>query len=586
MENMTTVSELLRHVEKKYKNPKALNEFANGAWISTSTEDMLQQIREIALGLHALGIKKGQKIALLAFPNPQWSIIDMAIIVAGAISVPIFPNISDESFVFEVEQSEATTLFLGSGIPERLYPAHKELFKTVISMHVQSAEPDKLSLEKLRELGRNIDQQLPHKYEELLEGAHADDIATIIYTSGSTGVPKGAEISHRAVTSLISFQGFNWDSNADRYLSILPLAHVFGRVMNFCFLAWGISIYYLNDPNSLPIACQLAHPTILVVVPRVLEKVYIKMVEKVDQAGFFKRAIAHWAFDLANDEHDESLKKQLLHPIADKIVYSTLREAFGGSIRVIISGGAPLSPHLAHFYIDIGLQVYEGWGLTEACPITVNYPGNRKVGTVGKALPGMEIKLGPEDEILVKGPILMKGYYKNEVVAKSFDAEGWLKTGDKGAIDSEGYLTIIGRLKELLKTSTGEYVVPVPIEQALSKAPLVDMAMVVADRRKYTTCLIFPNLNLLNKLKESSGYTTLSHEDFLSTPLIREQMQKVIDQINEHLNKYEKIQDFRFIPHAPSVESGELTPSMKIRRDAVEQRYKELIDTMYPKESL
>jgi len=208
------------------------------------------------------------------------------------------------------------------------------------------------------------------------------------------------------------------------------------------------------------------------------------------------------------------------------------------------------------------------------------------VGTVGKALPGMEMKLGPEDEILVKGPILMKGYYKNEVASKSFDADGWLKTGDKGAIDSEGYLTIIGRLKELLKTSTGEYVVPVPIEQALSKAPLVDMAMVVADRRKYTTCLIFPNLNLLNKLKESSGYTSLSHEDFLSTPLIREQMQKVIDQINEHLNKYEKIQDFRFIPHAPSVESGELTPSMKIRRDAVEQRYKELIDTMYPKESL
>lgn len=587
MDAMLTLSDVLLHLQRGSTNPKALNEFVNGHWVSISTQEMLQQIKEIALGLIALGVKRGQKIAILAFPSATWTIIDMAIILTGAVSVPIFPNISAENLVFQIEQSDARTVFLGPGITDILYKAHKDLFHKVICLAEKCGEPQGLSLEKVREMGRQKAQAEPEKYQELLNELKPDDLATIIYTSGSTGIPKGAEISQHAMTALIAFEGFSWDSEKDRYLSILPLAHVFGRMLNFCLVAWNVSIYYLNDAKSLATACETSHPTILVVVPRLLEKIYSKMLAKVDQAGFLKKTIGHWAFDLAHDEHDDSLYKQLLHPIADKIVYSTLREAFGGSVRIIISGGAALNPHLAHFYIDIGMPIYEGWGLTEAATVCVNRPGERKVGSVGKPLTGMEIKIGEEGEILISGPILMKGYHKNdEATREVFTAEGWLRTGDKGTIDKEGYLTLIGRLKEMLKTSTGEYVVPIPIEMALVKAPLVDMAMVVAEGRKYTTCLLFPDLEILHNLKKSYGSLNMSDEEFLNSPKVRNEMQKVISQINKHLNKAERILDFRFVPQAPTIENGELTPSMKIRRDAVEAKYSDLINSMYPKESI
>lgn len=587
MKLKTNLADVLLYLQNAYQNPRALNEFVNGDWVPISTQEMLQQIKEIAFGLLAIGVKRGQKVAILAFPEPLWTIVDLAILLIGGVSVPIFPNISEDNLVFEIEQTDARTLFLGPGIQNGLYTAHKDLFKTVICLHENCDEPNAILLDKVREMGRQKILAEPRKYQELLDAIQPEDIATIIYTSGSTGVPKGAEISHKAMTALISFEGFSWDPENDRYLNILPLAHVFGRMLNFCLVAWGVSVYYLNDLKLLPAACQSIHPTILVVVPRLLEKVYTKMLTKVDQAGFLKRTIGHWAFDLANNEHDDSLFKQLLHPIADKVVYSTLREVFGGSMRVIISGGAPLNPHLTHFYIDVGLPIYEGWGLTEAATTCVNYPGQRKIGTVGKPLTGMQIKIGAEGEILVDGPILMKGYYKNEEATKeAFDEAGWLRTGDKGTIDEEGYLTIIGRLKEMLKTSTGEYVVPVPIEQALSKAPLVDMAMVVADRRKYATCLLFPDMEILHQLKENYGSSNMSDEEFSHSPPVRAEMQKVIDQINTHLSKAEKILDFRFVSHPPTIENGDLTPSMKIRRDAVEAKYSHLINSMYPEETV
>jgi long-chain acyl-CoA synthetase len=585
MEQRSTISEVLSDMQKGYQNPHALNEYVNGQWISISTQEMLQQIKEIALGLNALGVKKGQNIAILAYSSAHWTMVDIAIIIAGGVSVPVFPNISEENLVFEIEQTDAKTVFLGPEVADNIFNAHRKLFKKVICMNGMPSEANEISLDQLREMGRQKMQKEPKKYQELLDSLKPDDRGTIIYTSGSTGIPKAAEITQKGMMAMVPFKGFDWQPQTDRYLNILPLAHIFGRMLNICLVAWGASVYYLNDVKMIPAACQMIHPTILVVVPRLLEKIYAKMLAKVDHAGFLKKAIGHWAFDLANDEHDNSLYKQLLHPIADKIVYGTLREAFGGSVRAIISGGAPLDKHLAHFYNDVGLQIYEGWGMTEASTITVNIPGQRKIGTVGKPMPHMEIKIEADGEVLVKGPIVMKGYYKNEEMNKeSFDKEGWLKTGDKGFIDSDGYLTLIGRIKEMLKTSTGEYVVPVPIEKAIAKAPLVDMAMVVAERRKYTTCLLFPDLEVLHKLKESQGYSTMSDEEFLKTPYIRDEMQKVIDQVNLHLNKAEKILDFRFISHSPTIERGELTPSMKIRREAVEDMYADLINSMYPEE--
>jgi long-chain acyl-CoA synthetase len=582
MEAKSSIAEVVKHLHTAYQNPKALNHYVDGIWVSTSTKEMLEAIEEITLGLVSLGIQKDQKVSIFAYPSPHWVIIDLAIMVAGAVSVPIFPNISEENLIFQIEQSEARWAFLGENV-DHLYKEHKNLFTKIFCINDQSVEPNGMLLEDLKKLGREYKSKNPNKYQELLSSAKPDDVVTIIYTSGSTGVPKGVELTNYSLSSLISFKGFFWNPEEDRYLSLLPLAHVFGRMLNLCLVAWSISVYYLNDPKQIAQACKDCHPTIIVVVPRLLEKVYAKMLAKVESAGFLKRAIGQWAFDLANDEDDDSLLKQVLHPIADTIVYSSLREAFGGNVRLLISGGAPLNPHLAHFYIDIGIPVYEGWGLTEAGTVTVNRPNKRKVGTVGMPLEGMQIKLAADGEVLVKGPVVMKGYYKNEEAnAKAFDSEGWLKTGDKGMIDEDGYLTLIGRLKELLKTSTGEYVVPVPLEQLLTKVPLVDMAMIIAERRKYTTCLLYPDLEILHRLKENRGQGNVSDEEFLNSEVVREEMQKAIDQINLHTNKAEKILDFRFVTTAPTVESGDLTPSMKIRREAVEKKYEELINSMYP----
>ena len=298
-----------------------------------------------------------------------------------------------------------------------------------------------------------------------------------------------------------------------------------------------------------------------------------------------KRQLGQWAFDLANDEK-ESFYKHLFHPIADKILYHTLRESLGGSIKTVISGGAALNPHLNHFFHEVGIPIVEGWGMTEACPVTVNRVETNKIGTVGPGISNFQYKISPEGEVLIKGTGVMRGYYKNpEATALALDAEGWLHTGDKGEIDADGYLILQGRLKEMFKTSTGEYVVPVPIEQAIGKAPLIDAAMVVADGRKFASCLLFANKEVLESLKAAHNAQNLSDEEFLESDFVKQEMDKLFENLNQHLNHWEQIHAYRFIPHPPSIEAGELTPSMKIRRDVVTKKYQHLIDAMYTEEA-
>lgn len=581
------INDILNHLTALKNNPKALNYQKDDQWRSFSTYELLEQVKLIALGLHALGIQKGDRVGLMAPSSPFWTMVDLGIMSLGAVCVPIFVNISEDNFLFEVDQTELKTLFLGGEESYPTYKKHDELFDKVILFEDLVPQKEKeISYEALIEAGKKVDQENPALYHELLNLVANNDLATIIYTSGSTGTPKGAEIEQKALVSLAHFEGFNLEGDNERYLSILPLAHVFARVTNIWLLHWGVSIYYLNDPKKIAQECQTIHPTILIVVPRLLEKIYSKLLSRVQQAGYMTRAIGLWAFNLTHYE-DDNLLKVLLHPIADKIVYSALREAFGGSIRIVISGGAPLNPHLCHFFIDIGIPIYQGWGMTESATVTVNLPNHNRIGTVGKPLPGMQIKLAEDGEVLIKGPNLMRAYYKNpEATQKTFDKEGWLKTGDKGKLDKEGYLTLEGRLKEMFKTSTGEYVVPAPIEQALCQAPLIDMAMIIADGRKFTSCLLFPDLELVHALKESRQETHLSDEEFLNSPFIKTEMKRIIESVNTHLNHWEQIQEYRFIPVHLTPESGGLTPSMKIRREFIAEKYKEVIASIYPEEDI
>ncbi len=580
MNPIATYSELLEMMAQ-YDNPKALNSYVNNAWQSISSQELTQQVKYVALGLIELGIKKGDCIGIMALPSSHWSIVDLAIIATGAISVPLFANISEENFRYEIALTSMKTVFVSGDEPWERYKNDKHLFKTAISLEDFDIGKGNKSYQELLELGKTKDHRDPEFYKKMLDQRKREDISTIVFTSGSTGIPKGVEHTHYSLTSLLHDDLFQWDRHNDRYLSILPLAHITGRCLNLIMLSWGVSLYYFNDIKNFSTACKEIHPTLMTVVPRLLEKVYTKMVTAVDGAGLLKRAIGHWAFDLANQEK-ETIWKHLFQPLAEKLVYSNLREALGGSLRVIICGGAPLDPHLCHFYRDIGFPIYEGWGMTEGCPFTVNVAGKTKIGTVGPPIPGVTIKIGENDELLVKGSNLMRGYFKDTKAGETgIDKTGWLHTGDKGEIDGEGFVTIIGRLKELLKTSNGKMIAPVPIEHILCKAPFIEMAVVIAEHKRFTSCLLVPDFEVLKALKTKHHLNGESDLEFLKSEYIKNEMEKLLLRVNEHLNHWEQIQDYRFIPKPLTVEKGELTPSMKIVRSTIEQNYKDLIDSIY-----
>lgn len=580
MKPWTHFGDILKQVEK-WDNPTHLNVFEKDQWHSYSTREILDEIRYLTLGLVRIGIKRKDCVGLISPPSPRWMMINFAVTMAGAVVVPIFPNISEENFVFEIKQTQLKTLFLWEVEELSHFEHHRDFFENIITLNGACPGKNVLTYSDLLEKGKALDSEEPYLYSSLQSLIKEDDLVAIIYTSGTTGIPKGVEHTH------LSLSRHSYDKPVEifpietRYLNILPLAHIFGYTINLIVFGWGGSIYYWNDPKQLALVCQQIHPTLLVFVPRILERIYAKILSSIEHAGFMKRQLGQWAFDLANNEQ-ESFYKTLMHPIADRLLYHKLRENLGGKIQLVISGGAALDKHLNHFYNDIGVPICEGWGLTEACPVCFNRLESNKIGTVGTPLGKLQLKISPQGEVLVKGTAIMRGYYHwPEETAKTIDQEGWLHTGDRGTIDEQGFLTIKGRLKEIFKTSTGEVIVPIPIEQALCKAPLIEAAIVIAEGKKFASCLLFTNKEVLDSLKIIHSQESLTDEEFINSAFIQEEMKVLINNINEHLNQWEKIQAYRLIPHSPSIEGSEVTPTMKLRRDVILNNYKPLIDSMY-----
>lgn len=476
MKPFKTVVEVLRHVEKEHSKPNALN-FPNeeDGWDSVSTEEFVEQVKRVALGLRKLGVKKGDRVGILSDPSPRWTIADFGIMMCGAVSVPLFANISNENFEYEIKHTGLKHIFVAGEEQWDVYGAHSSCFEVAISLYDGPVKRKAYGFEEFCDLGLSLEQEEPDLYENMLDEIKPEDLATIIHTSGSTGMPKGVMLSHQNIIGLVHLNPFNWGD--ELYLNVLPLAHIFARSINFLMITRGIPVYYLHDITTVGDVARELHPTILVVVPRLLEKIYAKMCAKVNQTSFFKRQIGRWAFDLANQEEDSFLKK-MMHPIADKIVYSQLRESLGNNLNAVICGGAALNPHVYHFFLDIGVPIYEGWGQTESAVVSCNRPDNIRIGSVGLPFDGTEVKLSEEGELLVKGPLVMQGYYKDpEATKEVFTEDGWLRTGDKGAIDEDGIVSILGRVREMYKTSTGEWIAPIPIEQELCKVPFIDIAM-------------------------------------------------------------------------------------------------------------
>ena len=581
MNSFSTFGEVVQYVEKNYSNPASLNDREGLHWRPTSTQEFIFDIKRLAYGLIQLGVRKGDTVGILAPSSTRWTIADLAIIMAGGVTVPLFANLSHENFIYEVAQANIRFLFVQGEEQWSMYAEHRTLFEKVIGFDDMFAQHGVMSFHEVLMKGEERWEKQPNLWEELTRQQHTDDVITIIYTSGSTGLPKGVELTHRNLLHLVNFEVFNWKPH-EIYLNILPLAHVFARQINLIMIRWGISVYYLNDLNQMVAVAKEIRPNLMILVPRVLEKIYSGIVANIQKEKGLKHWISQWALNLANSSKDDILRKYILRPIADLLVYRPLRETLGGKWRVILCGGAALSPALYSFYLRIGVPIYEGWGLSEGSTACVNTPGNLKVGTVGRPLPGIKVKVIESGELLIGGPTVMKGYYRNpDATQMAIDSEGWLHTGDKGEIDKDGFVKLIGRVKEQFKMSSGEYVSPSRIEHALCQHPLIDLAMVVGEKQKFAACLLFPDLTHLKKVKILQKAEELSDQEFLQSSYVQQEMDNLLKQVNSKLNNWERLQQYRFILEPLSIDKGELTPTTKIKREVVIEKYHDLIESIY-----
>ncbi len=572
--NFKTYSELFTHIcslENKY----FLNYLSNGKYQNISTTDFKNKVICLSLALKDLGIQKGDTVGIFANSSPFWLIFDFAIHEVGAISVPIFANISSINLNFEIKDANIKYMFIDS--QERLKDIENENKDlTFITHNFCIKEPNFYNFDEILVIGKQICDSTgftPHKAQD-------DEIFSIIYTSGNTGTPKGVMLTHKNIVSqlhdinsLINLQ------QEEIALSLLPLAHIFERTVMSYYLSRGISIYFVDDIQNVANLLKIVKPTIMTAVPRLLEKIFNKIKNQISQKPLISRLIAGFAFKYALKEDID--KNSIVYKILDKIVYSKLREIFGSRITKLISGGAPLSKEIALFFVNIGVPIYQGYGLTEFSPvISTNYPNSNKVGSCGKIIPSAEVKITENKELLVRGPSLMKGYLnQEELTSKTIDKDGWLHTGDIAHIDSDGYLFISSRVKEIFKTSTGEYVNAISIEQQLSKNKYIEFAVVISQNKKFTTALLFVDKEKYEIEKKNNN--NLNIEEFYNRTDIINDISRHIENINKDLNQWEKIVDFKIITNDISIEGGELTPSMKICRNKIEEKYAQLIDSMY-----
>lgn len=573
--NFKTYSELFTYLTNKYENEYFLNYLQNGEYVNISIEDFKNKVICLSLALKDLGIKQGDTVGIFAASSAFWLIFDFAIHQVGAISVPIFANISTKNLNFEINDAKIKYIFIDS--QERITDIENENKDMVfISHNFCIKEKNFYNFDEILVMGKQICDQQGFKAHIPSE----DEVFSIIYTSGNTGTPKGVMLTHKNIISqLHDINELIMLEQNETILSLLPLAHIFERTVMSYYLSKGVSIYFVDEITNVSNLLKVVKPTMMTAVPRLLEKIFNKIKMNILAKPLISRTIASLAFEYALEENIN--KNSFLYKIYDKIVYSKLREIFGSRLKKLVSGGAPLAKEITQFFINIGVPIYQGYGLTEFSPvISTNYPNSNTIGSSGQVMPSANIKLGLGNEILVKGPSLMKGYLnQKELTSQTIDKDGWLHTGDIGSIDSKGFLFIKSRKKEIFKTSTGEYVAAVKIEQELAKNHYIEFAVIIAENKKYTTALLFIDREKFFEKKKVNKDLTI--EEYYNSDEITKDINKHIKKVNSNLNEWEKVVQYKIITNEISIESGELTPSMKICRGKIEQKYEEYIRQMY-----
>lgn len=559
-----------------------------GVWRTFSTRDFLTTTNAISYGLLKLGVQKGDRIASITFNRPEWTMLDMGIQQTGAIHIPIYPTISDSDYEYILHHAEVSYVFVAG---EEMFNRIKHIIPNIPSIKAIYTFKNLFGIQHLNELIELGNQNPePEKLIEIKNAISPQDIVTIIYTSGTTGVPKGVLLSHENIVSNFKAVAHIPPYGPEhRAMSFLPLCHIYERMMNYMFIYKGLSMYYVSNMGVIAESLKEINPHVFTTVPRLLEKVYDKIIAKGRALKGVKKAIFFWAnnvglnYEYSKEKRNPLYKLQL--KIARKLVFSKWKEALGTNLDIIVSGGAALQPRLNRVFWAVGLRIIEGYGLTETSPvIAVNHfgPNGLKFGTVGPVLANTQVKIAEDGEILVKGPGVMQGYFKDEELTReAIDAAGWFHTGDIGIIEPAGQLRITDRKKVIFKTSFGKYIAPQVIENKFKESPFIDQLMVVGENQKFAAALIVPDFNHLKNWCKAKGIPYTTNSEMLALPRIRKRFQKEVAHFNKDFGDWERIMKFELIDHEWSVETGELSATLKLRRTHLNEQYAAYIDKIY-----
>jgi long-chain acyl-CoA synthetase len=554
-----------------------------GEWKPISARQLCAWVYATARQLRSWGIGKGDRVAILSENRPEWAVADFACMLLGAVDVPIYATQTADQCLFALQNSEARVIFVST---------HKQ-YEKISAIRSQSGlefvvimndAPDVADAVPMRSFLRNAPMDHDNELETSGQKIEPDDLATLIYTSGTTGTPKGVMLTHGNLASNINVSLDMYDlDKEDLCISFLPLSHVTARHLDYALLNAGVLVAYCPVIEELPQAMKEVRPTVIVAVPRVYEKVYNQVQNK---SHGIKRKLIHWALRVGAANREIILRGEtpasLSWKLANALVFSKIREGLGGRARIFVSGGAPLGREIATWYADVGIRIHEGYGLTETSPvIAVNNPINHRLGSVGKPLTNIEVKLADDGELLVRGPSVFKGYWKMPEETAAVFEDGWFKTGDIASIDDEGYISIVDRKKDLIKTSGGKFIAPQPIESSLRVNPFVGEAALLGDMRRFPAVLIIPNFDYLEAWALGHGVKFETRRQLVKSHQVHSLYEGIVEELNRNLAQFEKLKKMLIVPDELSIADGALTPSMKLRRRNLTERYKKEIDALY-----
>ena len=570
-----------------FPNLNMFNTKVDGQWKAISSSQFIDMVNEVSRGLIAVGVKPGEKVGLISENRLEWNVIDFAIQQVGGVVVAIYPNISDSDYEYIFKDANIKVCFVSNdNLYDRINTLKSQL-PTLDKLFMINSSQGKTNWNELKKVGNAINQS---EVEASKEAVKEDDLATLIYTSGTTGNPKGVMLSHKNILSNSMAADRPTPTKAyDKSLTFLPACHAYERMIQYLYMYKGMQVYFAESMDTIGENMKEVQPDMISAVPRLLEKVYEKIMAKGNELTGFKRKLFFWAVEVGEAYDPDPTKRDFFYDIkyaiAHKLVLSKWKEGLGGNLGAVCSGSAALNQRLMRLYFAAKVNVYEGYGLTEASPlISVNsYQDGVLIGTVGPAIPGVEFKLADDGEIMVKGPNVMLGYYNNPEATAEVLKEGWLYTGDIGEIIDNKFLKIVDRKKEMFKTSGGKYIVPTAIESKMVESDYIEQMMVIGENHKFPAALIVPSYqNLLDWAKTNAkDLITLTKEDFFKSEAIYNKVMQEVEKGNANLGNWEKIKKVAILPNEFTIDGGELTPTLKLKRKVIIEKYKKEIEEIY-----